>query len=456
MHKYDAVVVGSGTAGQTAAYALRQSGMKVAVVEKTSSPGGVCAQSGCQPKKWFYEAAETIARCRNLTGKGIVTAPQASWTQVLKEKNRFTTVVPANTVKGFQQAGIVYLEGQARFQDHDTLTVNGQDLAADAFVIATGAHPMSLSFPGAEHLLTSDDWLNRESLPERILFVGGGFIAFEFAHFAVRLGPASCRAVILEAGGRPLGPFDAEMVDLLVTAGLKIGITVHTNVEITAIEKTGAAFSVHTASGRVFTADQVVHGAGRTPDIEDLNLENAGITYERSGIVVDAQMRTTNPKVFAIGDCAATVQLARVADYEAHAAAKNILADADPQKLVTVDYTAVPAVLFTSPQLGMVGQTEAALQQQNVPYRKSFAKNLRWPTYRRVGLEDAAYKILTDAHGRFLGAHFLSDNTSGMLNTIRLAVINGITAEALYKQSIMSPYPSRESDVIYMLKALSG
>ncbi len=149
------------------------------------------------------------------------------------------------------------------------------------------------------------------------------------------------------------------------------------------------------------------------------------------------------------------MQLARVADYEAHAAAQNILADADRAKPLTVDYTAVPAVLFTIPQLGMVGQTEAALQQQKIPYHKSFAKNLRWPTYRRTGLEDAAYKILTDADGRFLGAHFLSDNTPGMLNTIRMAMINGITAEALYQQSIMSPYPSRESDLIYMLKALS-
>lgn len=102
----------------------------------------------------------------------------------------------------------------------------------------------------------------------------------------------------------------------------------------------------------------------------------------------------------------------------------------------------------------MVGLTEAALEQNHTPYRKNFAKNLRWPTYQRVGLTHAAYKILVNDHGQILGAHFLSDNTSGLINTLRLAMHNGITVEQLYQQSIMSPYPTRESDLIYMLQPL--
>jgi glutathione reductase (NADPH) len=102
----------------------------------------------------------------------------------------------------------------------------------------------------------------------------------------------------------------------------------------------------------------------------------------------------------------------------------------------------------------MVGKTEAALQLHHMSYRKSFAQNLRWPTYRRVGLEHAGYKILVGEDRRFLGAHFLSDNTSGMINTLRLAMINRLTVEQLYEQSIMGPYPTRESDLIYMLKPL--
>lgn len=454
MKDYDAVIIGSGTAGQTAAYDLQAAGMQVAIVEKSDHPGGVCAQSGCQPKKWFYEAAEAMDKCRLLNGKGIVSAPLGSWAQVLAEKSRFTSAVPTNTVKGLQQAGIDYLRGQARFANQNTLLVDGRPLKARTYVIATGAIPMPLDFSGAEHLITSDAWLNQKSLPKSMLFVGGGFIAFEFAHFGVRLGPQPCQALILEAGERPLGPFDTEMVGLLVAASREAGIEVHTGVQITAIEKTGNTYSVQTAAGKSFRADQVVHGAGRIPDIADLQLDRAEIKRAKGGIVVDERMRTSNPAVYAIGDCAATIQLARVADAEGHAAASNILAEAGRGKPLKMDYSTVPAVLFCCPQLAMVGLTEAALEQNHTPYRKNFAKNLRWPTYQRVGLTHAAYKILVNDHGQILGAHFLSDNTSGLINTLRLAMHNGITVEQLYQQSIMSPYPTRESDLIYMLQPL--
>ncbi|MCU0560300.1 MAG: NAD(P)/FAD-dependent oxidoreductase [Desulfobacterales bacterium] len=454
MHDYDVIIVGSGTAGQTAAYDLKEAGMRVAVVEKSDRPGGVCAQSGCQPKKWFYEAAEAVAKCRHLTGKGIIAAPHASWSALLKEKRAFTEAVPGRTLDGFDEAGIDFLEGSARFLDPDTLSVAGRSLQASFFVIAAGARPMPLPFPGAEHLLTSDLWLEQSTLPERIVFVGGGFIAFEFAHFAARLGPKMCRPVILEAAERPLGPFDAEMVELLVAASQDAGIEVRTRVGIKSIEKSDGGFRVNLVEGPPLTADQVVHGAGRVPDIKDLGLEAAGIEHGRAGITVDAQMRTSNPKVFAIGDCAATVQLARVADNEGHAAAKNILAKKGLGEAAALDYSAVPALLFTYPQLAMAGKTESALEKEKTPYRKSFAKNLRWPTYRRVGMEHAAYKILVGDDGRILGAHFLSDNAAGMVNTVRLAMINGLTADQLYEQSVMAPYPTRESDLIYMLKPL--
>lgn len=454
IHEYDVVIVGAGTAGQTAAYDLKAAGLNVAVVEKSARPGGVCALSGCQAKKWFYEAAETIARCRHLAGKGIVEPPRGSWPQVLKEKNKFTSAVPGNTVKGFQQAGIDYIEGEARFQDGDVLMVDGKSIQAGFFIIAVGAKPMLLPFPGSDLLMSSDEWLEQADLPERILFVGGGFIAFEFAHFAVGLGPPGCRPMILEATDRPLRPFDAEMVDLLMDASAEAGIEIHADVQITGIRKADRTFRVHTGAGHVFETDQVVHGAGRVPAIDDLGLDAAGIAFNRSGIVVDEYMRTSKAKVFAIGDCAATVQLARVADAEGHTAARTILSELGKGQPMAIGYGAIPSVLFTCPQLGMVGKTEQGLLQEGVSYNKSFAKNLGWPTYRRVGMHHAAYKILTDNHGRILGAHFLSDNACGMLNAVRLAMLNGITVEQLYRQSITGPYPSRESDLIYMLKAL--
>ena len=204
----------------------------------------------------------------------------------------------------------------------------------------------------------------------------------------------------------------------------------------------------------VLTADDIdtsVKAIGRAgAGVNNIPVDNC---TER-GIVVDETLRTSNRRIFAIGDCVETIQLARVADKEAHVAAENILAELDLGQKSTMDYRAVPAILFTYPQLGMVGQTEDSLKQDGQTYQKSFAKNLSWPTYKRVGLKHAAYKILTDENNLILGAHILSDQAAGLINTLKQAMLNETTVHELYQQTIVSPYPSRESDLSYMLKPL--
>ncbi len=452
---YDVLVVGSGTAGQTAAYALNDSGLSVGLVEHSDRPGGVCALSGCQAKKWFYEGAETVARSRHLQGIGIVSPAVASWAQLRQAKNRFTERVPASTKAGLQKAGIDFIQGRARFLDGQTLDVDGRPFSAAYIVLATGAAPMPLPIEGIEAAIDSSAFLELEDLPRRIVFIGGGFISFEFAHFAARLGPGQTRCTILEAGPRPLGSFDEEMVGLLTQASAQEGIDILTDVAITRIEKSGSALAVTTKDHRRFEADLVVHGAGRSPNIDDLDLARAGIDFSRRGITVDRQMATTHPRVFSVGDCAATIQLARVADAEAQVAAQVIAARHRGRASDEgMDYSAVPAVLFTYPQYAMVGQTEQALKEEGVAYKKSFASQLGWPTYRRVGLKSAAYKILAAEDGQVLGAHLLSDNATGLINTFALAMRNRITVSDLRRQSVMTPYPSRESDIIYMLGPL--
>jgi glutathione reductase (NADPH) len=454
MDAYDVVIVGSGTSGQTAAFDLNEKGLRIAVVEKSKRPGGTCALAGCQPKKWFYEAAETIAKARHLAGKGIVSAPEGNWARVLEQKRQFTCGIPEGTIQNFQKAGIDLVAGTAVFLDDKTLSIDGQRIQAKFFVLATGAKPMELPIEGMAHVITSDDFLELSELPPSILFIGGGFISFEFAHFAARLGSANQRSVILEATDKPLGAFDAEMAELLVAASQAEGIDVRSSIEIEAIVKHAKGFSVRTANSGSFDADLVVHGAGRAPDLDALGLDTAGVEYSKRGISVDQTLRTTNPRIFAVGDCAATIQLARVADQEAHVAAGNILAEMDQGRNATMDYRAVPAVLFTYPQFAMVGQTEADLKQTQIPYRRSFDKNLGWPTYKRVGLKNAAYKILVDSNNLILGAHILSDHATGMINTIKQAMLHETPVDELYRQTIVSPYPSRESDLIYMLKPL--
>lgn len=452
MGPYDVVIVGAGTGGQTVAHDLNAEGLKVAVVEKSEHPGGVCALAGCQAKKWFYETAEIAARSRHLAGKGVVREPVVDWVAVLKEKNRFTSGIPESTVKGLTGEGIDFLQGEARFVDPETLLVGGEKIRSRYFVLAAGARPMLLPIAGAEYLTTSDQFLSLPALPERIVFVGGGFISFEFAHFAARFSNSPKRIVILEAAERPLGPFDAEMVSLLTEASETEGIEVLTRSALASIEKKGNALLVHGLdSGTAIEADLVVHGAGRVPDIEPLQLDRAGVAFSDKGVAVNEEMRTTASHIFAVGDCADTIQLARVADYEAHVAADNIVADIERSETRRMDYQAVPFLLFTYPQYGMVGKTEEALREEGTVFYKSSGNSLGWPTYKRVGMQHAAYKLLVDGGNRLLGAHILSDNASGLIGILRLAMLNDIDMAELHRQSIMSPYPSRESDLIYML-----
>lgn len=455
MEHPDVLIIGTGTAGQTCAGDLVKAGYRVKIAEHSGRPGGVCALSGCQPKKWLYEAAETVARSRHLQGKGITGPPSVSWEQIVAAKNRFTDQVPESTVDSLEKAGIEFLQGTARFTSPETVVVNDIEIRPRYTVIATGATPMSLPFAGSELLATSSEFLELKSLPHRLVLVGGGFISFEFAHFAARLGMEPGSIHIIEAADRPLGPFDAEMVAYLLEATRSAGIHVHTNRSIIRVEEQESDFSIAFESGETMAADLLVHGAGRVANISELNLDTVSVAHSKKGIEVNSSMMTSNPNIYAIGDCAATIQLSRVADFEAHVAAEGIIARDANEEVPVIDYDAVPALLFTYPQLGMVGKTEDALREERADYRKSAESHLNWPTYQRVGMHHAAYKILVDREDRIFGAHILSDNAGGLIALLRQAMLSGTPVPELYRNTIMTPYPSRESDLSYMLKSLS-
>ncbi|WP_240910276.1 NAD(P)/FAD-dependent oxidoreductase [Desulfopila sp. IMCC35008] len=451
MEKYDVIVIGTGTAGQTAAFDLAAEGHSVAIIESSNTPGGVCALHGCQAKKWFYEVSEIVARCNHLQDMGITTLPRVDWQQILIEKNTFTSKVPENTINNLRGNGTTFIEGQATFIDKFTVSVNNSNLKASAFIVATGAKPMILPFEGNEYMITSDEFLELKTLPGRVAFIGGGFISFEFAHFTARLGCRKGDVYILEAKDKVLSPFDQDMVRQLVEASETEGINIQTNVSIVSIQRSRNGYTVVLESGADLEVDLIVNGAGRAPNIDSLNLPAAGVEFSRKGITVDQHMKTSADNIFAIGDCAESLQFARVADMEAHVAARSIIDAKNSELSASIDYSATPSVLFTYPQLGFLGKTEEQLKEENINYWKSYDTHLSWPTYRRVGLKYAAYKIMVDKNDLILGAHFISDNTTGLLNTFKQAMIDKVPVTKLYENNIMTPYPSRESDILYML-----
>src|ERR1700735_4171571 len=271
--KFDLIAIGTGSAASAVASRCREAGWQVAIVD--SRPfGGTCALRGCDPKKVLVGAAEAVDWTRRMKGRGIQAARlEIDWPELMRFKRTFTEPVPKRREDGFAKAGIKAFHGRARFAGPTTVHVGEEILEGRYVVIGAGAIPADLEIPGAEHLTTSDRFLELDEVPRRILFIGGGYIAFEFAHIAALAGS---QVTILHRGSRPLTLFDPDLVDQLVERTRELGIELHLGTEAIGIEKNSAEFIVRASHGGEalnFQADMVVHAAGRVPEIKDLNLE---------------------------------------------------------------------------------------------------------------------------------------------------------------------------------------
>ena len=304
--QFDLVVVGTGVAS-AAASKCREAGWTVAVIDCRPF-GGTCALRGCRPKKLLVSAGEALNAARDMGGKG-VRAPNLSidWPELMRFKRSETDPAPQVFAEGYARQGIEALRGQARFVGPTALALNGDQLIGRHVLIAAGAKPAPLPFPGAEHLMASDGFLDLDTLPRRIVFVGGGYISFEFAHVAARAG---ADVTIIHRGARPLEGFDPDLVDLLVTRTRGLGIRSSSRRRCAGSSAPTRGVVVHGSGDggdRRFEADIAVHGAGRIPDLDDLDLERAGVTRERRGVTVNQYLQSvSNPAVYASGDAAAS------------------------------------------------------------------------------------------------------------------------------------------------------
>src|ERR1700720_1314732 len=256
--KFDVIAIGTGSAASTIASRCREAGWQVAVVD--SRPfGGTCALRGCDPKKVLVGAAEALDWTRRMKGKGIQAAKlQIDWPELMRFKRSFTEPVPRRREHGFAEAGIAAFHGRARFAGPTTVRVGEEILEGRYVVIAAGEIPADLEIPGAEHLTTSDQFLELDELPRRILFIGGGYIAFEFAHVAARAGS---QVTVLHRGPRPLALFDPDLVDQPVERTRELGVDVQLGTEAIGIERSSAHFIVRAVAAgktRMFKTDMVV------------------------------------------------------------------------------------------------------------------------------------------------------------------------------------------------------
>jgi glutathione reductase (NADPH) len=362
----------------------------------------------------------------------------------MRFKRTFTQPVPAAREKSFAELGLTAFHGRAQFQGPRTVRVNGDMVQARYFAIATGAAPAQLQISGEELLTTSDVFLDLDRLPERIVFVGGGYIAFEFAHIAARAGAA---VTILHRGKRPLELFDPDLVARLVERTCALGIDVHLECPVEGVAQEGSELRVQTPKGE-FRADMAVHAAGRLPDLEDLNLSAAGVEFERRGVKVNEFLQSaSNPAVYAAGDCAASgPPLTPVAGYEGGLVARNLLEGNRHRP----DYTGVASVVYSIPPLATVGLQEEAARRQGLRFRVHAGDSSGWYTSRRVADPVSGFKVLVEeGTDRILGAHILGQQADEVINLFALAIRGGLKASVL-RETLFS-YPTHSSDVVYML-----
>lgn len=445
---FDVVVLGTGSAGTSAAARLRAAGRSVAIVD-VRPYGGTCALRGCDPKKVLVGVAELVDHAQRMQGHGLRGDAVVDFEQLMAFKRTFTDPVPSRTQASLEAQDIATYHGSAWFLAPGRLMIGSEEVGASSVVVATGAEPRRLGIPGEELLIDSERFLDLDHLPERIVFVGGGYISFEFAHIAARAG---ARPTIVHGGERPLKGFDPDLVDRLVSHSRAIGVEVRLGARVASLERRGDdAIAVVTdgPNGRESVeADLVVHGAGREPALEDLHLENAGIAYSKAGVTVNEFLQSvSNPSVYAAGDSADTgvPRLTPVAGQQGRLAAENLLGDNRRQR----DAGSVPTVVFTIPALAAVGLTEEQAHARGLRVGTHHEDTDTWYTSRRIGEQAAAFKVIWDQDtDRIVGAHLLGAQASEVINLFQLAIRFGLTRADLRQ---VYAYPTATSDIVYML-----
>lgn len=445
--EYDLIVIGTGSAGSVAAVKCNEAGWKVAMIDEKPY-GGTCALRGCDPKKVLVGAAELVDWNKRMDGNGIDEDTAINWQDLMNFKRTFTSSVPEKKEAGLNKRGIDTYHGKASFHSETEVKVDEEVLKGEHILLATGSQPATLGIDGEEYFTHSDEFLEMDQLPERILFVGGGYISFEFAHVAARAG---AEVHILHRGSRPLENFDADLVDLLMQKSKEVGIHVHLNTSVTSIEKQDQSFTVKAdqkGTEKAWSADLVVHGAGRVPAL-DMNLEQGNVEREKQGVIVNEYLQSvSNPRVYAAGDVAATAgpPLTPMASTESHVVASNLLNGNHKN----VDYPVVPSVVFTIPKMASAGMSEQEAKDSGINVEVNHQEMSGWYTYKRTNESYAAFKIITNKdNGLILGAHLISGEADELINHFAMAIRFKIPIKEL-KQMIFA-YPTSASDIAHML-----
>ncbi|MDR0816840.1 MAG: dihydrolipoyl dehydrogenase [Desulfovibrio sp.] len=444
------IIIGAGPGGYAAAFEAARTGASVTLAEKTAI-GGTCLHAGCIPTKTIRASADALETSRRLNEFGIMTGStpmpifHANMAAILARKEKVRSTLCGSLEKTCAALKVRLVHGQAELRPDRTVLLytdkGNEELHGDAVIIATGSKTFELPTLPVDHIniLNSDDALNLDHIPQRMLVVGGGVIGCELAFIFRAFGS---EVTIVEAQNRilPLSSVDEEISRLLQRESKKRGIRLMLAQTVkNAVISDGKAVCVlapspfvKNAAGSEITVETeaVLVAVGRAPDTDGLNLSGAGVATDAQGwIIADDRMRTSAEGVYAIGDALGPgrVMLAHAASAEGLCAVANCLG-----KETRMDYSVIPAAIFTSPEIGIVGFSEAHAQQQGLKVRSSLFQYRAMGKSHAMGELSGFFKLVCEeGSGKILGAHIAGAHATDIIAEAALAVQNGLTAAQL-------------------------
>jgi glutathione reductase (NADPH) len=441
---YDVVILGGGNAGMGVTLATRKAGLSVAMIERDLL-GGVCPNRGCTPKKILVAAGHALHEIERAREHGIaVGEPRLDWAALIDREKRMIRHIPASLAGLMNNRGVDVIRGRGAFAGPNAVSVNGEEIAAKHIVIASGSVPRKLPIPGAEHMITSDEVLSERAQPKDVVFIGGGVIAFEFAHVYARAGT---RVTIVEVMPRTLAQFDAEAVEQIVKESERIGIRIVTGAKVHRIEKMGARLRTvieHDGREQAIESDRVVNGAGRVADIEGLDLAAGNVAHDKGRIATDEFLRSkSNSSVFVCGDVLwSSPQLSPIATYEGRIVGRNIVEGPKEKP----DYAPIPSAVYTTPAVAMVGLTEEAARAKGLKFTAQVNDMTDWFSARTFAETVSWAKVLVEEGSeRILGAHMVGHAGEELIHLFAFAMKFGIAAAQI--RDFVFSFPTYAADI---------
>lgn len=421
-YDYDLITIGAGSGGVRAARLAGGYGARAAIVEK-SRVGGTCVMRGCVPKKLLVYSAHYADDFEDARAYGwSLHKPWFEWTTLMRNKNAELERLEGVYERILRDNGVELIRGSARLADEHQVEVNGRTLTADKILIAAGAWPQLPDVPGIAHAITSNEALDLPEIPRRLVIVGGGYIAVEFAGIFNALGVEVTQ--IIRAGGVLRG-FDEDVREVLGEEMEKRGVRLLRDTVVTSIDKARGGFEVSLGNKEVVECDLVMYATGRAPNTKGLGLEEIGVRLDNAGaVIVDPWNRTSRPNIFAVGDVTNRVNLTPVAIAEGRCFAETHFND-NPMRM---DYANIATAVFSQPPVGTVGLTEAQIAEANGA-ADVYVTRFRPMRHTMTGRDERTMmKLVVDRlSDRVLGCHMVGADAPEIIQGLAIALKCGAT-----------------------------